>query len=203
EMNKDVQLTYVSDGDVMVATAITPKPKEPKDNPYGRGNAAVVASDSAGPQYKRGRPGATGGTSDGRTATSLARGAQGIGAFTGQGRMGIETNALSGLQSGVKGAHGQRLNLLIKQAQNAFNEENWPKAKSSLQELITADPGRWEFYRALGYVDFSTGGFAEAIHDYDQAVQLVQGEPESRKAEIGQLLTEEGYIYLQMGKINQ
>jgi Flp pilus assembly protein TadD len=126
-------------------------------------------------------------------------------AWLGQARGGAQSASSSGMgPSNGKGASDQGLDSIIKRAQKALESNNWQEAKSSLYDLIQADPGRWEFYQALGYVNFNTGQLDEAIHDYDVAIQTAaRRSPEGLKAEVGEMLLQQGYIYSRMGKTKE
>ncbi|HET9792475.1 MAG TPA: tetratricopeptide repeat protein [Candidatus Angelobacter sp.] len=112
------------------------------------------------------------------------------------------------------------LNELIKQAQAAMQQQNWADADKALTQLIAADPTttRWEFYKALADSQRNEGKAEESLQTYDKGVQVAQSvasgtaakdprnpnpDPTKAKAGAGTMLTSEGNVYVQLGKIDQ
>jgi Tfp pilus assembly protein PilF len=112
------------------------------------------------------------------------------------------------------------LNELIKQAQTDMQAQNWADADKALTQLLAADPSttRWEFYKALGDSQRNEGKVDESLQTYDKGVQVAQTvaagtaakdprnpnpDPAKAKAGAGAMLTSEGNVYVQTGKIDQ
>jgi Tfp pilus assembly protein PilF len=111
------------------------------------------------------------------------------------------------------------LNELIKQAQTAMQQQNWAEADKALTQLIAADPNttRWEFYKALGDSQRNEGKAEESLQTYDKGIQVAESlaagtaakdarnpnpDPTKAKAGAGTMLTSEGNVYVQLGKID-
>jgi predicted negative regulator of RcsB-dependent stress response len=111
------------------------------------------------------------------------------------------------------------LNELIKQAQAAMQQQNWADADKALTQLIADDPNttRWEFYKALGDSQRNEGKAEESLQTYDKGIQVAQSvaagtaakdprnpnpDPTKAKAGAGTMLTSEGNVYVQLGKID-
>jgi len=68
------------------------------------------------------------------------------------------------------------LNSLIKDSQNAIQAQDWPKAESSLNQLIAAAPesSRLDFYMYLGEAHARQSKFPDAAQSYDKGIKAAQ-----------------------------
>jgi tetratricopeptide (TPR) repeat protein len=104
----------------------------------------------------------------------------------------------------------QSQNALIKQAMEAMTAKNWQAALAPLQQLIAEDPNNWQYYSALGDVQFNLGSYDQALVAYEKGIRLAQSAPEGsknpaedpakKKAAIGKMLTQQGNAYLKLRK---
>jgi tetratricopeptide (TPR) repeat protein len=112
------------------------------------------------------------------------------------------------------------LNELIKQAQTSMQAQNWAEADKALTQLLAADPNttRWEFYKALADSQRSEGKVDESLVTYDKGIQVAQSiaagtaakdprnpnpDPVKAKAGAGAMLTSQGNVYVQVGKLDE
>lgn len=102
-------------------------------------------------------------------------------------------------------------NNLIKQATDAMAAKNWQEAINPLQQLIAADPNRYEFYSALGDAQLQTGQFDQAAETYQKGIQVAESnttvdpknpatDPAKKKAGVAKMYTNEGNAYLKLKK---
>ena len=103
----------------------------------------------------------------------------------------------------------QSQNALIKQAMEAMTAKNWQAALAPLQQLIAEDPNNWQYYSALGDVQFNLGSYDQALAAYEKGIRLAQSAPDgaknpiddlNKKAAIGKMLTQQGNAYLKLRK---
>jgi tetratricopeptide (TPR) repeat protein len=103
------------------------------------------------------------------------------------------------------------MNVLIQQAQDAMNAKSWQQAIPPLQQLVAADPTRWEFYSALGDCLLNTGQYDQALENYQKGIQAAESntsvdprnpstDPAKKRASVGKMLTNEGNAYLKLHK---
>jgi len=52
--------------------------------------------------------------------------------------------------------------------------EDWPKAINLVQQLITLDANRWEFYQNLGTLQSNQMHYQEAAQSYARGVEVAQ-----------------------------
>ena len=106
---------------------------------------------------------------------------------------------------GVQGNNDQE-NTLIIQANSAMAANKPQEAADILTQLIGMNPGRWQYFKALGDVGTKLGRYQEALESYDKAIPLVQQAAESDQAiarsALGQVLTMKGNIYIKLQKYN-
>lgn len=123
-----------------------------------------------------------------------------------------------GADGETQGAKTQSMNALISQAQNALNAKNWQEAINLFQQLIAADPNRWEFFQALGNAQLNLGRYEDSVRSYEKGVQVAQkvlsgsapkdvrnpgSDPAKAKSGISQMLIGEGNAYLKLRKNNE
>src|SRR5437660_284877 len=71
----------------------------------------------------------------------------------------------------AQNAKAQSQNVLITQAVNAINAKQWQEAVAPLQQLIAADPNRYEFYQSLGEAQLNLGQYEEAVQNFEKGIQ--------------------------------
>ncbi len=99
-------------------------------------------------------------------------------------------------------------NALIAQLNPALQAKNWAAAEPILQQLMVANPNRWEYQEALGNAQLNLGKFDEAVATYDKAIPIAENslksdpkaDPAKTKAGISQMLSGEGSAYLKLKK---
>jgi tetratricopeptide (TPR) repeat protein len=98
------------------------------------------------------------------------------------------------------------MNVLIQQANNAVNAKNWQQAIPPLQQLVAADPTRWEFYSALGDAQLNTGQYDRAVENYQKGIQAAESntavDPQ-KKAGVAKMLTNKRNAYLKLHRNNE
>ncbi len=110
----------------------------------------------------------------------------------------------------AQNAKAESMNAIIRQVQDAMNQKNWQAAEAPLQQLVTADPNRYEYPKALGDVELNLNKYDEAVQNYEKAIQLAQNtkpdpknpasDPAKVKAAIGQMYANEGTAYIKLKK---
>lgn len=107
----------------------------------------------------------------------------------------------------AQNAKAMNLNELITQYQNAVNIKSWQEAITALQGMVAIDGTRWDYYQALGSMQFNMAHYQDSIDAFEKAIPLAQNSLNDPKAEqgkvkagIGQMLTTEGNAYIKMGK---
>ncbi len=106
-----------------------------------------------------------------------------------------------------KKAEGE--NALIAQLNPALQAQNWQAAEPLLQQLSTTNPARWDYLRVLGNTEMNLGKYDEALAAYEKAIPLAQSttdpkvDPARTKAMVGEMLTNEGNVYLKLKKTPQ
>src|SRR5947209_4307227 len=111
----------------------------------------------------------------------------------------------------AQNAKAQGQNALITQALTAINAKQWQEAVAPLQQLIAADPTRYEFYQSLGDAQYNLGQYDEAVQSYDKGVQVAGSntnvdpknpatDPVKKKGRMAAMLTQEGNSYLKLKK---
>lgn len=68
------------------------------------------------------------------------------------------------------------LNSLIKDSESARQAQDWPKAESTLKQLIAAAPdsSRWDFYMFLGEAQSKQSKFQDAAESYDKGIKAAE-----------------------------
>lgn len=103
---------------------------------------------------------------------------------------------------------GMNLNALIVQYNAAQTAKNWQEAADILKKMITAEPNRWEYQKALGDTELNLGQYQEAADTYEKVIPLAENatktdpkaDPAKAKVAVGQMLTNEGNAYLKLKK---
>jgi tetratricopeptide (TPR) repeat protein len=118
----------------------------------------------------------------------------------------------------AQNAKAVSLNALIAQAQTAMNAKDWQAAISPLQQLVAADPSRWESFQALGNVQLNLGQYQDALQSYDKGIKVAQSalsgvnpkDPNHQNADqaqnklgLAQMLTNAGNAYLKLHKYDE
>src|SRR6266700_5076102 len=107
------------------------------------------------------------------------------------------------------------INALITQYQTASKAQNWAEAKTVLNQMVNADPGRWDILQALGDVQSKLGEYQDSVDSYEKGIKLAQDavagngpkpsggaapDPAKIKSGIAQMLAAEGNGYLKLNK---
>jgi tetratricopeptide (TPR) repeat protein len=114
----------------------------------------------------------------------------------------------------AQNAKARSTNELISQANAALNAKNWEGAIPILQQLIQADPNRWQFIQRLGDAQLNTAQYEPAIASYEKGIQVAQNiasgnikdpknpdaDPVKAKTGMAQMLQNEGNAYLKLHK---
>jgi tetratricopeptide (TPR) repeat protein len=103
---------------------------------------------------------------------------------------------------------GLNINALISQYNAAQTAKNWQEAADILKKMITAEPNRWEYQKALGDAQLNLGQYQESADTYEKVIPLAENatktdpkaDPAKAKAAVGQMLTNEGNAYLKLKK---
>jgi tetratricopeptide (TPR) repeat protein len=74
----------------------------------------------------------------------------------------------------AENAKAARINQLIPQLHSALDLRDWPQALSTLKELISLDPGRWQFHQNLGMVQTNLYHDTDAAAAFEKAAELAQ-----------------------------
>ena len=104
-------------------------------------------------------------------------------------------------------ANAAKINRLIVQFHEAIEIKNWADATHALEELITVDPNRWEFYQNLGTIQANQTHYQEAVESFAKGVEVAEkllptaADPVKARESIGDLLISEGDCYNRMGKL--
>jgi len=105
-------------------------------------------------------------------------------------------------------ARAAKINRLVYQYHTSLAAENWPNAISQLQQLISIDPLRSEFYQNLGTLLANQSRNEEAAQTYAKGVEVAQkvlanpSDTDHALTTIGDLLLAEADCYLRMEKID-
>ncbi len=110
-------------------------------------------------------------------------------------------------------AKAANINALISQAQNALNAKNWQEAIPPLQQMIEADPKRWEYYQALGNAQYNLAQYQETIATNEKGIAACEAaladpakgtDPKTEGARVkgaeGQMLALNGNAYIKLQK---
>ncbi|HEX2331373.1 MAG TPA: tetratricopeptide repeat protein [Candidatus Angelobacter sp.] len=110
----------------------------------------------------------------------------------------------------AQNAKAESMNTIIRQVQEAMAQKNWQAAEAPLQQLIAADPSRYEYPKALGDVQLNLGKYEEAIQNYEKGAQLAKdtkqdpknpaSDPAKIKTALTQIYSNEGSAYSKLKK---
>lgn len=103
------------------------------------------------------------------------------------------------------------MNQLIQKANAEIDKKNWQEAIEPLQLLIAMEPGRWQFYSALGDAQYKLGQYERAVDSYQKGIHVADSnttvdpkdpatDPANKKAGVAKMLTGEGNAYLKLHK---
>jgi len=99
-----------------------------------------------------------------------------------------------------------QMNALIDQVNTAINARNWKDAADGIKQLVILDPTRWEFYNSLQVAQLNLGQYQDSIDSGEKGIEAARtdkrpdSDPAQIKANIGQMLTNEGNSYLKLRK---
>jgi len=101
-----------------------------------------------------------------------------------------------------------KINQLVPELQIALDARDWPRATSILQELIAADPDRWEYYQNLGTIQSNLSQFEPAVQSFEKAIELARKAMPSApspvaRANISGMLISQAEAYNRMGKLDE
>ena len=74
----------------------------------------------------------------------------------------------------AENSRADQINQLIPQLHSALEVRDWPQALSTLKQLVSLDPGRWQFYQNLGMVQTNLYHDADAAAAFEKAAELTQ-----------------------------
>ncbi len=105
-----------------------------------------------------------------------------------------------------------QLDELNTRAQTALREKKWAEAAEAMQQLVAAEPDRWDFRRGLAGAWLNLGKYEDAIGTYEKGIALARqalatartpAQTEELKKALGQMLANEGNAYLKLGKSDE
>lgn len=108
------------------------------------------------------------------------------------------------------------INAIINVYQEAVKAQNWADAKTALNQMLAAEPGRWDVYQALGDVQGKLAEFQDSVDSYEKGIKAAQDvvagngpkasggspAPDPAKAKLGiaQMLGAQGNAYAKLNK---
>jgi tetratricopeptide (TPR) repeat protein len=104
-------------------------------------------------------------------------------------------------------ANAAKINRLIIEFHGALETRNWTEATSLLQELITLDANRWEFYQNLGTIQANQTHYQEAVQSFAKGVEVAErllptaADQAQARVNIADMLISEGDCYNRMDKL--
>jgi tetratricopeptide (TPR) repeat protein len=104
-------------------------------------------------------------------------------------------------------AKAVRINQLVPELNIALDAQDWPRATGILQQLIAADPDRWEYYQNLGTIQSRTSQYQAASQTFEQAIVLARKAmlaaptPEAR-ANVSGMLISQAEAYVRLGRLD-
>lgn len=106
-------------------------------------------------------------------------------------------------------ANAAKINRLIIAFHSAMEVKDWPNATKLMEELISLDANRWEFYQNLGTIQANQQHYEEAIQSFAKGVEVAEkllpsaADPVQAKASISDLYVSEGDCYNRLGKLDE
>jgi len=106
-------------------------------------------------------------------------------------------------------ANAAKINRLIIAFHGANEAKDWPSATKIMEELISLDANRWEFYQNLGTIQANQRHYEEAAQSFAKGVEVAQkllptaADPIQAKASISDLYLSEGDCYNRLGKLDE
>jgi tetratricopeptide (TPR) repeat protein len=106
-------------------------------------------------------------------------------------------------------ANAAKINRLIIAFHGAMEVKDWPSATKVMEELISLDANRWEFYQNLGTIQANQQHYEEAIQNFAKGVEVAEkllpsaADPIQAKASISDLYLSEGDCYNRLGKLDE
>lgn len=106
-------------------------------------------------------------------------------------------------------ANAAKINRLIIAFHGALDVKDWPSATKIMQELISLDANRWEFYQNLGTIQANQQHYEEAIQSFAKGVEVAERllptaeDPFQAKTSISDLYLSEGDCYNRLGKLEE
>src|SRR5689334_15604131 len=106
-------------------------------------------------------------------------------------------------------ANAAKINRLIIAFHGAMESQDWPNATKVMEELISLDGNRWEFYQNLGTIQANQRHYEEAIQSFAKGAEVAEkllptaADPIQAKASISDLYLTEGDCYNRLGKLEE
>lgn len=106
-------------------------------------------------------------------------------------------------------ANAAMINRLIIAFHGALEVKDWPGATKIMQELISLDANRWEFYQNLGTIQANQQHYEEAVQSFAKGVEVAErllptaADPIQAKTSISDLYLSEGDCYNRLGKLDE
>jgi tetratricopeptide (TPR) repeat protein len=106
-------------------------------------------------------------------------------------------------------ANAAKINRLIIAFHGAMEAKDWPSATKLMEELISLDANRWEFYQNLGTIQANQQHYEDAIQSFAKGLEVAEkllptaADPIQAKASISELYLSEGDCYNRLGKLDE
>ena len=106
-------------------------------------------------------------------------------------------------------ANAAKINRLIIAFHGAMEVKDWPSATKVMEELISLDANRWEFYQNLGTIQANQQHYEDALQNFAKGVAVAEkllpsaADPVQAKASISDLYIAEGDCYNRLGKLEE
>src|SRR5258708_15432694 len=116
----------------------------------------------------------------------------------------------------AENAKATNMNALISLYNTAKAAQNWADAETALTQMVAVEPGRWEFYQALGVAQANLQKYQDSVDTYEKGIKAAEevvagngpkasggspaSDPAKAKAGIGQMLGSQGNSYLKLNK---
>jgi tetratricopeptide (TPR) repeat protein len=106
-------------------------------------------------------------------------------------------------------SNAAKINRLIISFHGAMEVKDWPNATKVMEELISLDANRWEFYQNLGTIQANQTHYEEAVQSFAKGVEVAEkllptaADPIQAKASLGDLYLSEGDCYNRLGKVDE